>query len=94
MCDKIESRCGIVCSECEFHANSTCKGCTMIPKPFWGDSCPIKDCCKNKELENCGKCKEFPCDLLNSFAYNEEQGDDGKRIEQCKIWCKCERKEK
>ena len=33
----------------------------------------------------CGEC-DFPCDLLNQFAYDKEQGDDGKRIEQCRKW--------
>jgi hypothetical protein len=31
-------------------------------------------------------CGDFPCDLLNQFAYDKEQGDDGKRIEQCRKW--------
>jgi len=26
------------------------------------------------------------CQDLNDFAYDKEQGDDGKRIEQCKKW--------
>ncbi|MEW6710633.1 MAG: DUF3795 domain-containing protein, partial [Candidatus Riflebacteria bacterium] len=28
----------------------------------------------------------FPCQLLNKFAYDKEQGDNGKRIEQCRLW--------
>jgi hypothetical protein len=82
----IESRCGILCSECDYKEEMNCSGCTRIVKPFWGDSCPVKDCCENKKLEYCGECIDFPCDLLNEFAYHEEQGDDGKRIEQCKKW--------
>lgn len=39
-----------------------------------------------KGLEHCGKCSDFPCDLLNQFAYDKEQGDDGNRIEQCREW--------
>ena len=34
----------------------------------------------------CGQCTNFPCDLLNSFAYDKEQGDNGKRIETCRRW--------
>ncbi len=83
----IESRCGVVCSECEYKEEMNCKGCIHIKKPFWGESCPIKDCCEGKTLENCGQCNDFPCELLNSFAYDKEQGDEGKRIEQCKKWC-------
>lgn len=82
-----ESRCGILCSECGYREQVACRGCTAIMKPFWGDSCPVKACCEAKELENCGRCTEFPCGLLVQFAFDENQGDDGRRIEQCKAWC-------
>jgi hypothetical protein len=63
-----------------------CKGCVAIAKPFWGDSCQVKSCCEGKNQEHCGSCSDFPCDLLTQFSYDKEQGDDGKRIEQCKMW--------
>lgn len=86
----IESRCGIVCSECKYKEQMNCKGCVHIDKPFWGD-CQIKSCCEGKGLLNCGKCNEFPCEVLKKFSYDKEQGDDGKRIEQCKKWdCECQ----
>lgn len=81
----IESRCGILCSECEFKEKGMCIGCTLIENPFWG-KCPIKKCAEDKSLNHCGECAEFPCELLISFAYDKEQGDDGKRLEQCKMW--------
>ena len=84
----IESRCGILCSECNYRAEMNCKGCVNIAKPFWGDSCPVKSCCEEKKLSHCGECKTFPCDLLKQFAYDEEQGDDGLRIDQCRIWAR------
>lgn len=31
----IESRCGILCYECEYKEKVNCKGCTDIKKPFW-----------------------------------------------------------
>ena len=70
----VESRFGILCNECAYKEEMNCGGCLNIQKPFWGDSCPVKDCCEAKKLEHCGKCNEFPCDLLNEFAY-----DKGKR---------------
>jgi hypothetical protein len=82
----VESRCGILCSECDYKEKMNCGGCVQISKPFWGDVCPVKSCCEGKELEHCGKCTDFPCELLNQFAYDKEQGDDGKRIEQCRKW--------
>lgn len=82
----IQSRCGILCEECHYKEEVDCKGCVNIDKPFWGESCPVKSCCENKSLAHCGQCKLFPCELLIQFAYDEEQGDGGKRIEQCKCW--------
>lgn len=86
--DMIESRCGILCSECTYREQMNCAGCVHMEKPFWGDSCPVKACCEAKQHEHCGECEHFPCDLLNEFAYDENQGDNGKRIEQCKCWKK------
>ena len=81
-----ESRCGILCSECGYQEKMNCGGCVSITKPFWADTCPVKSCCEEKNHEHCGLCPDFECDLLCQFAYDKEQGDDGKRIEQCRIW--------
>ena len=64
----IESRCGIICSECEFKSKIGCAGCINIEHPFWGE--------------------DFPCKLAKSYAYDEKQGDQGKRLEQCRCWGK------
>lgn len=82
----IESRCGILCSECEYREQMNCGGCVNIDKPFWGEACPLKQCSEEKSCGHCGACPEFPCTVLNQFAYDKEQGDNGKRIEQCRIW--------
>ncbi|MBP3888916.1 MAG: DUF3795 domain-containing protein [Cellulosilyticum sp.] len=83
---KIESRCGILCSECGYREQVGCKGCVAMDKPFWGESCPVKSCCEDKEQAHCGQCQNFACQVLHQMAYNENQGDNGKRIEQCKKW--------
>lgn len=82
----IRSRCGILCDECAFRESMNCKGCENIDKPFWADSCPIKSCSETNGKEHCGMCNKFPCDMLHKFSYDKERGDNGKRIEQCKIW--------
>ena len=82
----IESRCGLKCSECSYKEKTNCAGCIIITEPFWADHCPVKTCCEGKYLQNCGECKDFPCDILNSFSFDKEQGDNGKRIEQCRKW--------
>ena len=81
-----QSRCGILCNECTYKEKVNCLGCVAIDKPFWGESCPVKDCCEGKSHEHCGQCSNFPCELLNEFAYDKEQGDNGKRIETCRLW--------
>lgn len=86
--DRAESRCGLLCSECAYREQMNCAGCVHIEKPFWGESCPVKSCCEAKQHGHCGECENFPCNLLNGFAYDENRGDNGKRIEQCKCWKK------
>ena len=82
----IQSRCGLLCSECRFFTSGQCVGCTQIEKPFWGESCPVKSCAEGKSHAHCGQCGEFPCAVLHDFAYDEKEGDDGARIEQCRAW--------
>jgi hypothetical protein len=82
----VESRCGILCGLCHYREEVGCNGCVNIEKPFWGESCPVKDCCEGRGHEHCGECPEFPCELLNGFAYDKEQGDNGKRILTCRAW--------
>lgn len=82
----IESRCGILCSQCAYREQMGCEGCIHIQKPFWGENCPVKSCCEAKKQAHCGLCADFPCGLLNQFAYDEKQGDNGERILQCRQW--------
>ena len=81
----VESRCGILCSKCIYQKENKCVGCTNIDNPFWG-VCPVKSCCEDKKQENCGECSSFPCNQLHEFAYAENEGDGGVRLDQCKIW--------
>lgn len=81
----IQSRCGILCSECKYSETMKCPGCVLIENPFWGD-CSVKSCCEGRMHEHCGQCDSFPCELLHQFAYDDEQGDNGQRIEQCAKW--------
>lgn len=82
----MESRCGILCSQCEYKDRMNCLGCINIAHPFWNDVCPIKQCVEEKQLSHCGECEQFPCALAKQFAYDEKQGDQGKRLCQCQRW--------
>ena len=84
----VESRCGLLCGECGYREQTNCPGCAVMEKPFWGDACPVKSCCEGRGLLHCGACAEFPCKLLTAFAYDEKQGDGGKRLLQCEAWRK------
>lgn len=82
----IESRCGLLCSQCAYREQMHCPGCLQSQKPFWAESCPVKSCCEQRKKEHCGQCEDFPCALLHQFAYDKTQGDQGKRIAQCRKW--------
>jgi len=86
----VKSRCGIVCEPavCKEAWKVDCPGCVAMDKPFWGE-CDVKICCESKNLEHCGLCSDFPCDVLNKYSYSgDEHADNGARIEQCKKWAK------
>ncbi|MDR2719552.1 MAG: hypothetical protein LBC03_01950 [Nitrososphaerota archaeon] len=51
-------------------------------------SCRLPKREHSQNYEHCGLCLDFPCDLLNQFSYDQEQGDNGKRIKQCRKWAK------
>lgn len=81
----VESRCGLLCSQCSFRESANCPGCLHTETLFWGE-CPIKNCCEGREFDHCGLCSDFCCGPLRDFSYDEEHGDEGARIEQCKNW--------
>lgn len=87
---KIESYCGILCTACEYRDSCNCGTCVATKgKPFHqkeDETCPVAACAIGRNLRFCGECWEFPCELLKQFSFDKEQGDDGKRIEQCKKW--------
>lgn len=83
----VESRCGLLCSQCTFRESMGCAGCVNITKPFWGEQCPVKHCCEERAQVHCGTCPQFPCEApLTAFAYDPQQGDGGARLEQCRKW--------
>lgn len=82
----IESRCGLLCSQCEYRERTGCPGCVKMDRPFWAERCPVKSCCEDRGYAHCGECPEFPCQQLHQFAYDPEQGDNGARIGRCRAW--------
>ena len=45
-----------------------CKGCHGDDELVWSEDCKIRECCKkDRKLENCSLCGQFPCDLILEF---------------------------
>ncbi len=81
---KLETYCGLSCATCEFLASGICGGCIVSGgKPFHG-KCDVAECAVSKKRRFCGECADFPCDILKSYSYDPEHGDNGERIENCK----------
>ena len=80
-----ESRCGVCCNSCERKETVHCKGCPNMQAPFWGGVCEVKNCCENKNLNHCGECADFPCEMLCNMGV--DLGFDPRpKIEQCRKW--------
>lgn len=83
----VESRCGLLCSECKYREIMKCEGCLKIRKPYWGRSCPIKTCVEGKNLTHCGQCQRFPdCKKLHEFAFDPATGSEGTRFDVLTGW--------
>ena len=88
----VESRCGLVCSECEYKKEPyNCGGCVATNgNPFYGE-CKVAACCQSKGFGHCGRCHDMPCEMLYFYSYfDKEHGDNppGARIEKLKKWLK------
>lgn len=86
----VESRCGLVCSECEYKKEPyNCGGCVATNgNPFYGE-CKVAACCQSKGFGHCGRCHDMPCEMLYFYSYlDKEHGDNppGARIEKLKKW--------
>ena len=54
--------------EMQFNANDIlCDGCFSDDRIFqWCKECDIKICAREKGLESCAYCEDYPCELLNN----------------------------
>lgn len=81
-----QSRCGLLCDECENREKCDCPGCLELEEGNWAGDCDIKLCCEQKSFEHCGVCPHFPCDMLRNTAFDPEDGDNGERLITLKRW--------
>ena len=74
--EKLLALCGTNCGLCSYYTKERtphCPGCnTQKGQPFWG-SCKLYACAREHEVEHCGLCSEFPCDLFID-QYDPEHG--------------------
>ena len=87
--EEITAYCGLECEGCEFVESHGCNGCIATRgRPFHISEgqgpCAVAKCAMEHEVIFCGECGEFPCQLLESFSYDQEHGDDGARIQRCR----------
>ena len=72
--------CGIDCGLCPRYyteGKSRCPGC-LGPKflEVMGQTCSFISCCfKNKNLETCGECNDFPCQKFDSEWFGKDSYD-------------------
>jgi len=59
----------LVCSKC-------CKG-----GDGWPD-CPIRECCKEREIDLCFECSEFPCDIVKENVKMIERAKEYKKLDK------------
>jgi hypothetical protein len=77
------SSCCIDCNACQIGTTQNCPGCQSVEgKPFWSRDgvCDLYSCASGKSHAHCGKCGEFPCNMLSEWAFSEP-GENGARID-------------
>ena len=76
---RFDSYCGIYCGACTLALNGQkatdaaeikCLGCKSKKTADHCTKCDIKRCAKEKNVEVCSDCKEYPCDQLKAFHHN------------------------
>ena len=62
--------CGVDCAACPDLTAGVCPGCR---KTEWGDDpCPPVACCRERGIDRCGLCPDFPCAMMRDF-YGESE---------------------
>jgi hypothetical protein len=49
--------CGLYCGACGSYLKERCQGCVTNEKASW---CKVRACCKQKAIQSCAECGEFP----------------------------------
>lgn len=82
----VESRCGLLCSECSYKEPNNCPGCLNAHGNMFHGECKMAKCCESRNLAHCGKCTDFACKMIVDLASDPVHGDNGKIIDRLKQW--------
>ena len=72
--------CGVDCSVCQDYIGGKCPGCR---ESDWsgGDACLPVGCCREKGIECCGECSDFPCaDIAKFYEESDSHREAGRRM--------------
>lgn len=75
--------CGVSCAGCPDLARGKCPGCRQTRWPE-GDACRPVACCREKKLDVCGQCGDFPCEMMAEF-YEESEGHREALKRMCRL---------
>ncbi len=50
-----------------------CDGCKATSGRFFNTDCAIRNCARQKNLESCTSCRDYPCDQLKELSSAEEK---------------------
>jgi len=63
-----------------------CQGCLSSKRFIYCRVCPIRDCVKEKGLEGCHQCREFPCQFMEDFPMPVGKKVISRAIPQWREW--------
>ena len=80
--------CGVDCAACPDYTEQNCPGCRESEWPD-GDPCPPVACCQKREIDFCGQCADFPCEMMREF-YEESESHREARARMRRMFPSCE----
>lgn len=60
--------CGLYCGAC---GAEDCDGCQSDNVDDWVRNCTFRQCAKNKNIDFCCYCEDFPCEKLHDFMHDK-----------------------
>jgi hypothetical protein len=63
-----------------------CQGCRVDEAGNWNEDCGIRKCAKDKGLNFCFECEDYPCEIIQEFAESHRSHkviiENAKRIKE------------